>query len=90
MTRKILLIFFSFLIGVVFFELSLQTYGWFIDYRRGLTEPELENKIRILAIGESTTDAMTAPESKPWTYFLEQDLNKKYPSRKFVVINKGV
>jgi len=86
---KLLLVLGSLIFGLVLVELSLQGYGLYLDHERNALEPELEGKIRILALGESTTDSVAAPEKKPWTYFLERKLNENSTDKKFVVINKG-
>lgn len=86
---KVILSLSSFLIGILLVELSLQAYGTFLDYQRFQLEPNLAGKIRILALGESTTDPIFQPGMKTWTNFLEEHLNKNHHPKSFSVINKG-
>lgn len=80
----------SFIIGIVLVEVSLQSYGLYLGWKRNQFEPMLEGKIRILVLGESTTDSIFAPEAKPWPTFLQKYLNEKNQSLKFEVINKAI
>ncbi len=80
---------FSFLVGIVLVELSLQAYGLYLEYRRNILLPELEGKVRILAIGESTTDPLFIPGVDAWPKRLEDQLNAQYAPLKFAVVNKG-
>lgn len=79
----------SFFIGILLVELTLQIYGLYLDSRRHALIPEFEGKIRILALGESTTDELFIPGTIAWTKYLENHLNSQHPSLKFAVINKG-
>lgn len=86
--EKLLLIVAGTIAGFVFLELTLQGYGFILERNRLALDPGLEGKIRILALGESTTDAMVAPDNKSWTQYLEEKLNAS-SKMKVVVINKG-
>lgn len=87
--EKVALIFGGLLFGFITLELILQGYGFILERQRNALEPVLEGKIRILALGESTTDALAAPDNKAWTYYLEQKLNSSSLKKNIVVINKG-
>lgn len=66
--EKLALLFGGLIFALILIELTLQGYGLFLERQRDSLEPDLEGKIRILALGESTTDAMVAPDKKAWFY----------------------
>jgi GDSL-like Lipase/Acylhydrolase family len=73
-------------------ELGMRTFGFFLQrprYLRNLPLPEDKRKLRILALGESTTDDYFAPGVKgSWPAQLEAMLNEGgIPSR---VYNEGL
>lgn len=87
--EKLALLFGGLIFALILIELTLQGYGLFLERQRDSLEPDLEGKIRILALGESTTDAMVAPDKKAWTYYLQEKLKASSGRDNIVVINLG-
>jgi len=77
----------------IFFEIILFAFGKLERIARKLQNSSSRNdEFVILALGESTTAPVYNFDMQDysWPTYLEKILNKKYPNRKFKVINEGV
>jgi len=82
--KKILLIISGILISFIILEFVLQVSGFaLIAFKNSRNKKiKIPDTITILCLGESTTDDQ-------WPPILQQILNKKYPGKKFNVVDEG-
>lgn len=78
----------SLILAVLTIETGMRAYGHLLKSKRDRVSGR-HSDIRILAIGESTTDPALADGGKTWTHFLREKIQKSLPGKSVEIVNQG-